>query len=253
MGLVVDHAAPMSVPGGLYTIQNVLLFYAAGMLPAFIFQVSQGSKILFTAIFTSTILGRELKSYQWIAQPLLAIGMVLLSIKPDSGGTGGGKLHAGDNILLGLILMTIGNMISSFTGIYIEKFLKSNNDPGIWVRNAQLSIFGTCFGAFYALVFSRAQDQPDGMWQGFEYPVVWALVILQALSGFAVAFVMKYADNILKNFGSAASTILTGFVSYALYGEVPSIIAGFGAMMVMFSVITYGGTWNLILDGAGQK
>ncbi|CAG9462491.1 unnamed protein product [Pedinophyceae sp. YPF-701] len=236
VGLLQKSALPMVLPATLYLFQNIILFVAAGQLSALVFQVAQGSKIFFTAVFTSTLLGRSLKVHQWVAQPMLAAGMVLLSLR-------GGNISSqpSDNLPVGLALMTVGCCVSSFTGVIVEKYLKSDTDPGLWVRNCQLSFYSSWLGFAYAVFVSGASAQPDGMWQGFDHAIVVGTVFVQALSGITIAFVLKYADNILKNFASAASAILTAVTAYFAFGEVPGVLAGLGAGAVMFAVLTYSG------------
>lgn len=52
--------------------------------------------------------------------------------------------------------------------------------------------------------------------------------------------VVKYADNILKNFANALSVIFTVIGAMPLFGQYPSIFFLFGVVGVLLSVFMYG-------------
>lgn len=75
--------------------------------------------------------------------------------------------------------------------------------------------------------------------QGFDL-LAWTVVALQIFGGLIVGMVVKYADNILKNFANALSVIFTVIGAMPLFGQYPSIFFLFGVMGVLLSVFMYG-------------
>lgn len=61
----------------------------------------------------------------------------------------------------------------------------------------------------------------------------------QVFGGLIVGMVVKYADNILKNFANALSVILTVIGAAPLFGQYPSPWFIVGAAAVMLSVYMY--------------
>ena len=59
---------------------------------------------------------------------------------------------------------------------------------------------------------------------------------LQVFGGLIVGMVVKYADNILKNFANALSVIFTVIGAMPLFGQYPSIFFLFGVVGVLLSV-----------------
>lgn len=65
----------MCVPSGLYVLQNNLQYVGASHLPAAVFQVLVQMKIITTALFSVTMLSRQLSIMQWVAIVALGLGI----------------------------------------------------------------------------------------------------------------------------------------------------------------------------------
>ncbi|KAI0973512.1 UDP-galactose transporter [Xylaria arbuscula] len=74
----------LAIPAMLYTLQNTLQYIAVENLDPVHYQVILQLKILTTALFTVTILGRPLSPRKWISLIILTIGVSIVSI-PSSG------------------------------------------------------------------------------------------------------------------------------------------------------------------------
>ncbi|TVY22858.1 UDP-galactose transporter [Lachnellula hyalina] len=70
----------LAIPATLYTLQNSLQYIAVSNLDAVHFQILYQLKILTTALFSVTMLGRALSSKKWIALVLLTIGVTIVQI-----------------------------------------------------------------------------------------------------------------------------------------------------------------------------
>ena len=70
----------ISVPGGLFTIQNNLTFLALSYMDAGSFQVMSQLKILTTCLMSYLMLNTKLDKYKWTSIFLLLIGVVIIEV-----------------------------------------------------------------------------------------------------------------------------------------------------------------------------
>ncbi len=109
--------------------------------------------------------------------------------------------------MAGLCAILAACFSSGFAGVYFEKILK-NSRSSIWVRNIQLAISGGVCSAVVMYVNDGDRLAESGFFYGYNI-TVWTVVLNQAVGGLVVAMVVKYADNILKGFGTSISIILS--------------------------------------------
>ncbi|KAI1812419.1 UDP-galactose transporter [Poronia punctata] len=70
----------LAIPATLYTLQNILQYVAVENLDPVHYQVILQFKILTTALFTVTILGRSLSTRKWISLIILTAGVSIVSL-----------------------------------------------------------------------------------------------------------------------------------------------------------------------------
>ena len=98
---------------------------------------------------------------------------------------------------------------------------------------------------------SGAEVRQNGFFHGYN-AWVWATVSLQAFGGLVVAAVMRFGDNILKNFALGFSILLSHGLSMRIFGVRFSPTFGVGALLVI--VATFGfNTYAPQPSGGGQK
>ncbi|KAF7638613.1 hypothetical protein Mgra_00001991 [Meloidogyne graminicola] len=194
----------VGVPAFIYVIQNFLLYIAVENLDAGTYMVTYQLKILTTAIFTVLMLKRKLSIQQWIALLVLIIGVAIVQISANN-----------NNNKIIIITTTI-------SPIKIIQLLKVK-------KNTQL--------AFLSIPISLLVIW--GFMQGFDL-IVWIAVLLQAFGGLIVAIVIKYADNILKAFGTSVSIVVATIASILIFSKFPSLLFIGGAVLVIGAVILYG-------------
>uniref|UniRef100_A0A672T5A1 UDP-N-acetylglucosamine transporter-like n=1 Tax=Sinocyclocheilus grahami TaxID=75366 RepID=A0A672T5A1_SINGR len=194
----------LAIPSGIYTLQNNLLYVALSNLDAATYQVTYQLKILTTALFSVSMLGKILGIYQWLSLVILMTGIALVQQE---------DLTAGSQ-LMGLLAVLVACFSSGFAGVYFEKILKESKQS-VWIRNIQLGLFGLIFGLGGVFAYDGERVQENGLFQGYNH-VTWTVVALQALGGLVIAAVIKYADNILKGFATSISIILSTLISYFL-------------------------------------
>eukprot|EP00448_Togula_jolla_P021691 CAMPEP_0170590108 /NCGR_PEP_ID=MMETSP0224-20130122/11694_1 /TAXON_ID=285029 /ORGANISM="Togula jolla, Strain CCCM 725" /LENGTH=401 /DNA_ID=CAMNT_0010913883 /DNA_START=160 /DNA_END=1365 /DNA_ORIENTATION=- len=224
----------LSIPGLLYAGQNNLLFLALAHLSSAKYLVTYQLKTLSTAIMSVVFLQRSLTSAQWIALVALSCGVAIIQI----GGSQPTPEKAGGNEMIGFCAVIAACFTSGFAGVYMEKELKQTA-VSLWIRNVQLALVGTPMALTAALYWDGAQIWKDGFFQGYD-SFVWIVVFLNAFGGLAIAAVLRYADNIVKCFGTAVAVVIVTTLSL-LFGELafePKALAG--ACLVVSASLLYG-------------
>lgn len=228
----------LAIPSGIYTLQNNLLYVALSNLDAATYQVTYQLKVLTTALFSVTMLGKNLGVYQWLSLLTLMAGVALVQWPTDTPEDPKKEISAGSQFI-GLIAVLSACFSSGFAGVYFEKILKGTKQS-VWIRNIQLGLFGSVFGMMGVYVYDGQRVADHGVFQGYN-KFTWIVVILQALGGLVIAAVIKYADNILKGFATSLSIILSTLISFFwLQDFVPTSVFFFGTFLVIVATFLYG-------------
>lgn len=245
----------VAVPSLVYYVQNNLLYVGSTHLDAATGQVIYQLKILTTAIFSVTMLGRRLSKLQWVSLVVLFIGVAMIETLAisESQSTKKSQDHTFpnetkhdiddsvkhvDNPSIGFIAVLIACCLSGFAGVYFEKILKNSSHISLWIRNIQLSSLSIPFGLFQVLVVDYNHLTTKGMWYGFT-PLTWLCIILQVQGGLLVAIVVKFANNILKGFATSMAIVISTLASmfFFQFHLTPTFICG--ASLVIGSVMMY--------------
>ena len=192
----------LSIPALAYCLQNALFFVALSNLSAASYQLWSQSKTLTTALFFVFYLGGTLRPRQWAALAMLAAGVGLVQLTDVASGSAALM----GNPTIGIAAVLASSLLSGFSNVYLEKIIKTT-DVSLWIRNVQLGLFSIPQAALLLLP-EMGVVRSLGLWAGFT-PAVWLIVVLKAFGGLVVAAVVKYADNILKTFGTSVAIALT--------------------------------------------
>lgn len=228
----------LAIPAGIYTLQNNLLYVALSNLDAATYQVTYQLKILTTALFSVSMLGKRLGFYQWVSLLLLMAGVTLVQWPTESGSVSEQRVLSAGSQFVGLIAVLMACVSSGFAGVYFEKILKETKQS-VWVRNIQLGLFGFVFGFIGMMVYDGQRVRQSGVFQGYN-TITCIVVVLQALGGLVIAVVIKYADNILKGFATSVSIILSALFSYFLLEDFyPTGVFFLGSLLVIVATFLY--------------
>lgn len=229
----------LAVPSLIYTLQNNLLYVALSNLDAATYQVTYQLKILTTALFSVSMLGRKLGVYQWLSLLILMGGVAFVQWPSDAAAVPEKEAPSAGSQFVGVAAVLVACFSSGFAGVYFEKILKESKQS-VWVRNIQLGLFGLVFGLIGMLSYDGEKVRESGMFQGYN-TLTWVVVALQALGGLVIAAVIKYADNILKGFATSLSIILSTLISYFwLQDFEPTGVFFLGTLLVITATFLYG-------------
>eukprot|EP00934_Nitzschia_sp_Nitz4_P000534 Nitzschia sp. Nitz4//scaffold482_size5428//1374//3338//NITZ4_009225-RA/size5428-processed-gene-0.3-mRNA-1//-1//CDS//3329552875//534//frame0 len=227
--LITWDAAKLFVPASLYLIQNNLLFVALSNLPVPLYQVTNQGKLITTALCSRYLLQKKISWWQYTALALLAVGVALVNMGAASSSNHKETtttMTVEQNQFLGFMAILISCFTSGFAGVYFEKLLKQSNDNrnqgqtiSVYVRNCQLAFWSIGLGTIPILAthdFHKILQ--NGLFQGYN-PIVWTVIVFQALTGLIVALVMKYGDTILKGFATSVAVVLATLISFFIWGD----------------------------------
>lgn len=230
-----------SVPAVLYLVQNNLQYVALGHLDPATYVVTYQLKILSTAVMSVVLLKREISLTKWIALALLVIGVStvqLSSLSTSSDSDSDTGVYSQQ--FLGLVAVLTTCVLSGLAGVYTEKILKMSS-VSLWARNVQLALFSIVAGVIgLAITDDLAKTREHGFFQGYN-SWVFASVVNNSFGGLLIAVIIKYADNIIKNFATAISIVLTTAISIHWLGLAFTFTFGLGVAIVCFSSFLYGG------------
>ena len=236
---------PMAVPGAIYLVQNLLTYVGLGALDGSTYAILVQLKLLTTAVFAVLILGKKLYSYQWRALFLLFLGVVLVQLKPPSADPSkhatGGFLGMSAEAVSGTAAVLGVATLSGLAGVYFEWMLKGSAQFNMWDRNVQLSFYGLLLSPL-PIIFSsteRAFFSTHHFFSGWSIVTV-IVVLLSSAGGLLVSMAVAYTDNIMKNFSASAAIMLTGLVSWLVFGDLhPTLVWLCGMCCVLLAVFNY--------------
>eukprot|EP00282_Hemiselmis_andersenii_P008023 CAMPEP_0114156268 /NCGR_PEP_ID=MMETSP0043_2-20121206/25957_1 /TAXON_ID=464988 /ORGANISM="Hemiselmis andersenii, Strain CCMP644" /LENGTH=430 /DNA_ID=CAMNT_0001251677 /DNA_START=27 /DNA_END=1316 /DNA_ORIENTATION=- len=228
----------VAVPAFVYMVQNNLLFIATSNLDAATCQITYQLKVLTTALFAVTMLGKRIRPVKWFALCLLVAGIALVQA-PSFSNKAVAATSVG-NPVLGFSAVVAACFLSGFAGIWFEKILKGS-DTSIWIRNIQLGSIGSVGAIVAAYTKDGAAIASGGFFQGYS-PLVWSVIGQVGLGGLLVALVVRYADNILKGFATSLSIVASGVLSTFLIPGLkftPTPVWLAGTVLVLSATVLY--------------
>lgn len=229
----------IGLPGVLYVVENNLLFIALSNLSVTVFEVTDQLKIITTAYFSTVLLNLKLKPIQKVSLVLLAIGVATVEISSNEEEVNTNIEINSQTQLIGLIALILSCIISGFAGVYFEKLIKQNESISIYIRNVQLAIWGATFGLFTVFLSSESLVEEYGFFQNYNF-LTFGVIVTLAITGILNAFVIKYADNVLKGFAASISTVVASLVSSFAFNNELNKLFVIGSGTVVMSIFLYG-------------
>ena len=118
--------------------------------------------------------------------------------------------------------------------------------------NLQLAGWGALISALQLVAFSGSAVRSSGLTANFN-AFTWAVILLQALGGLVVGVVLKYTDNIVKGFATAASILLSFVLESIAAGRSPTLMFVVGLMLVVASFALFSGPEDLLSHTLGPR
>ena len=173
-------------------------------------------KLLTTAVFAVILLRKQLYPYQWRALVLLFVGVVMVQQQQQQQ-----QADSSRDAWVGTLAVVGMAGCSGLAGVYVENVLKARDSQfDLWDRNIQLSLYGLLF-AVLSIALTPSEQRHFAS-HSFFYGYSWlthVVIALGSVGGLLVATVTLYLDNIMKNFASVASIVLTCLTSALVLHE----------------------------------
>ena len=118
----------------------------------------------------------------------------------------------------GVTAVLVAAAVSGLTGVYFEKLLKQGpTQASVWIRNVQLSFYSLIAALLGGVIWQDGEGiREHGFFEGYNW-VVWTAVGLQAAGGLVASLVIRDADNIVKNFATSISIVISMLVSVVIF------------------------------------
>lgn len=154
--------------------------------------------------------------------------------------------HPEMNASVGLTAVLIACGLSGLAGVSFEKILKESTPSAtlsptamLWVRNVQLSFWSLFPALFLGVIFMDGEKiAKTGFFAGYNW-IVWTAITFQACGGIIVALVIKYADNIAKNFATSISIIVSCLASVFFFDFEITLSYFIGTLVVLYATYLY--------------
>lgn len=224
----------ITIPSGLYVIQNNLQFVAVSNLPASVYQVLVQSKIATTGLFSVVLLQKHLSIAQWISIFSLTLGVAIVQLSFPMKANIPGSV----NYIVGFLAVLVSCFTSGFAGVYFEKIMKAKRNT-IWLRNIEMSVLSIILALFTAFTKDFDLIRKYGFFHGYN-PLVMFVIVLQGLGGILVSLVVHYTNSMTKGYATSGSIILSCVLSATLLKDC-SLNKQFlcGAILVCVSTLVY--------------
>ncbi|CCD64474.3 Nucleotide Sugar TransPorter family [Caenorhabditis elegans] len=222
----------VSVPALVYAVQNNLYYVALANIDATTYSVTLQLRILTTAILSVVLLSKKLSGYQWMAQGMALIGVIVVQLDNSNS-----RREIAGNFWLGLASVLGMCWTSAFAGVYFEKMLK-NSSADVWIQNIRLSILTLLFAGITMLSKDGDAIITGNIFHGWTW-IVWLVTIGNSIGGLCISLVMKYADNVMKTYCQSLAIGFTSIVSICLGDRLLSLYLGYGVFLVTSSVVVY--------------
>ncbi|KAH7161624.1 nucleotide-sugar transporter-domain-containing protein [Dactylonectria macrodidyma] len=155
---------------------------------------------------------------------------------------------------VGLSAVLVAASVSGLTSVYFEKLLKdSPTQASVWIRNVQLSFYSLFAALFGGVMWQDGTGiREHGFFEGYNW-VVWSAVILQAAGGLIVSVVIRDTDNIVKNFATSISIIVSFVISVFVFNFEVTFTFILGTSCVLLSTYIYSSSERTIHRPAAIK
>ncbi|KJZ73787.1 hypothetical protein HIM_06905 [Hirsutella minnesotensis 3608] len=144
------------------------------------------------------------------------------------------------NYSVGATSAVVAAVVSGLAGVYFEKLLKeSSSHTSVWIRNIQLSFYSIIAATIGGVMWQDGSGiREHGFFEGYNW-VVWTAIGLQAAGGLIASIVIRDSDNIVKNFATSISIVISFVVSVWIFKFNVTVTFLIGTSLVLLATYIY--------------
>ena len=131
-------------------------------------------------------------------------------------------------------------MCSSLAGVYTEKYLRNQyKHIPVLIQGIHYYFYGMLFNliAFCIISISNFANQLEPFTKGWNLPVFWIIVILNACAGLCYSFLFKYLGALNQNIVKGSAVIVVFFFELMFFHH-SFVLNTFCAMMIIITAIS---------------
>lgn len=190
------------IPALFYSISNNLIYVVLQFLTPPSYQLLLNARIMLTAFLLKFMMDKKLTFTQYASLLLLMCSIALSRLKLQTN-----FVSTDAKFVLGVLIMLIIIFSMSLANVSMEMALKKTFQTSIYLQNFYLYAYGVIINIIIyvirALVFQEPILDP---FHHYNFHTIISIVSSVFLS-IIVTGVLKYADNIIHLFASAASVV----------------------------------------------
>lgn len=213
----------------IFTVNNILLWWAIGQNDIFTFAILRDTMVLWTALLWRGIFGVALGWTRLAAIWVVFMGLVLNQV----------QLWEQATWSLAPLLVLAMTCCNAFGSVVNELALKQHRTVDINLQNSVLYFTCIILTLLTLLLSNRWRDvYAHGFFHGFTRHTMFT-VILQALAGLSVSRILKYADAVQKTVASCLRGPILVMVSPAVVNSIADMTTFFSAAIVASGCLMY--------------
>ncbi len=206
-------------------------------------------RVVVTGVLFEILFSKRLSRIQWLSLILLTFGCI---IKQISYSYTSKSLNTEDNLDLSkyvntsLILILVQVFSSCFAGVYNEYLLKEkDNNVDIMLQNFFMYFDSIVCNIIFLCIYVPNDGSSGGLINAFSIESlknvlnikVILIMLNNAAIGIVTSFFLRFLNSILKAFASALELMITGILSWLIFGIELDMSTVFSILIV--SVATY--------------
>jgi len=219
----------LTVPGLVYTCNNILVFEAIERVPLATFAVIRETRMIWNALIWISLFGVPLGIGRWSAILGVIIGCTANQVP--------GAVR--DGFSWGVMYAFLLAFLNAAGGVVCEFAMKRKASMDINLQNSIIYASCSSLAVVYLGIFRPANfASPGAFFHGFE-PECLQIIVLQIITGLTVSRILKHVESVTKSMVAAMCSPIICFLGSAAMHVTLHWNDIFAALLVAFSCLFY--------------
>lgn len=229
---------------GYFVLNNVRYYMIRQVNPGLLAIVWNMKIVTIGLFYRAPPFRRDFSRQQWMGALILVLGSSMAELSQWGTKNDEGQSNTGGAAGAGIVAFAL--VLTSFSAVACEFAYKATPLP-LSRQNMILYAYGTGLNCITAAAWSIYEA--DGVsWTANFTAWTWAVVLTQALSGYAIGALLKYVDAVGQVFADVVSMFVAALASALLFGLVANFEYNVSLFLSCVSLVVY--YWDVIADAA---